>query len=188
MAMLNYQRDHTVQPAVEKYGQKTVAPAMIAVTRFIRAIESTSNTWAVLKGNYREIGPKSHGTFELCLNTYQTCPKNSHESVYRTSPFFSSQALPWNRRRAKVCVGPMVGIWQQCLDAEFPEPMVPKGATKNKLEKPSEARMYQMAVKGTIYIYTIHIYILYIYIYILYIYIFIYIYILQFILLTYVNN
>jgi len=95
MAMLNYQRvyplnaaNHTVQPAVEKYGQKTVAPAMIAVTRFIRAIESTSNTWAVLKGNYREIGPKSHGTFELCLNTYQTCPKNSHESVYRTSPFF----------------------------------------------------------------------------------------------------
>ena len=66
----------------------------------------------------------------------------------------------------------MVGIWQQCLDAEFPEPMVPKGATKNTLEKPSEARMHQMAVTGTN---TIHTYIYNIYI-------------LQFILLTYVNN
>jgi hypothetical protein len=39
-----------------------------------------------------------------------------------------------------------------------------------------------------LYIYTIHIYILYIYIYYTHIYIYLYIYILQFILLTYVNN
>ena len=98
-------------------------------------------------------------------------------------PCFFSQARPLNRRRAKVCVGPMVGISQQCLNAEFDADGL-QGSKKWSWQ-PSEARMQLKDVKGTthrykhIYIYTHNMYLYnYIHVYI-YIYIHTFIYVLD---------